>query len=66
VEWEFDRIVGLAVSASARDSLPKKDEAQFAAIFEDPSAVWGDHETKRHGTQPFHMRISRVSALRES
>jgi hypothetical protein len=62
VEWDFGRMVGVAVSSSAGQRFSAKNgEAHFESLFEELSAVWGNHETKRHGTQPLYTRVGRVS-----
>lgn len=62
VEWDFGRIVGVAMSSSAGQRyIAENSEAQFQSLFDELSGVWGNHATRRHGRLPLSIRVGRVS-----
>lgn len=64
VEWDIGRVAGFARTSSAgQKCIALEGDARFASFVDELSAVWGGHETKRHGTLLLHSRVGRVLDL---
>ena len=64
VEWDLGRVAGFARTSSAgQKCIGLEGDARFVSLDEELAAVWGDYETKRHGTLLLHTRVGRVTGL---